>query len=640
MFRKVCLQNNFSKFSLLFRSNLLIEHNQKCVQASTIIPTEKKKIRESVFLAQFVPNYVKEERLILDQNIFKIEENYNDKTPSEIVDIFKELSYHGLKMEKRVMDPEFEPIIKAVIENIKKMTDEEIVQILVDLTRFHGTPPGEPKYYEFWSQIDDNCWDRYRTWKWPMLLKVMNVFYKLGINRSSKYCHKALIKLSRKIDLLPPRILVEMMFYQSVIRHKDVPMFDVEVRLNQVIDDLTVDEIGIVCLSFFKTETKIRDQNILIKIYKRVIEEISEIKEITLVNFLKTFRYSSKPQLCEYMNDFFIRIIPHLDKFNILTIVHIALLGTNLQILNKELMEHIVKRANSEIETARLKDIERISLTIALFDLKTDSGIEIEFMKNVLDQLKKRVNEIVVFPRCYTSTIHYLSIKGIYDIELLKAALKEKYLHFTYGKNHFNYSQETLCLDSFTRINLKDIYDGPQLSERLRKGIATYTSHYIPYSGQPHKLTHTDKILLDVHEYSEKLFGKNIITQALPHFSLSDVIFCFDENGKSVTEEIIDLFSPRRVHSGLIYSKERLLSQRKPFSDNIDKYKMIALVIGGWNFFIRETEIPTGIMRLKLEQLKMIGYTPVLIFWKEWINKSLQHREDYLTKKVKEIIRQ
>jgi hypothetical protein len=331
---------------------------------------------------------------------------------------------------------------------------------------------------------------------------------------------------------------------------------------------------------------------------------------------------------------------PLIEKYNILTCLHIALLGTNLQQLNRDLMEKIIHRFDKEVETVRLKELERITLVIALYDFKTESGIEIEFMKKVLQELKKRVDEIVIFPRCYAATLHYLSLKGVYDEEMIGAALKEKFIVFAYGKNYFNYGREILNLDSFTRINLKGQYVGPQLSERIRKGIATYTSHYIPFAGQSHKLTHTDKIILDVQELSSKMFGKNIISQALPHYERPDIIYCFDENGKSVTEGIIDLFPRRKVHPGIIFSKERLLSQRQPFSDNIDRYKMIALVTGGWNSYIRETEIPTGVLRMKLEQLKMIGYIPVTVYWKEWVNKSLQHREEYLSKKLEEALSQ
>lgn len=134
------------------------------------------------------------------------------------------------------------------------------------------------------------------------------------------------------------------------------------------------------------------------------------------------------------------------------------------------------------------------------------------------------------------------------------------------------------------------------------------------------------------------MYGQNILTQALPHFERPDIIYCFDENGKSVTPEIIDIFPPRKVHPGQIFSKEYLLSQRKPFSDNIDRYQMIAIVVGGWNFFVRDTEIPTGVLRMKIDQLKLVGYKPVLIYWGDWSNKPLQHREEVLSRKINEAL--
>jgi hypothetical protein len=135
------------------------------------------------------------------------------------------------------------------------------------------------------------------------------------------------------------------------------------------------------------------------------------------------------------MNELFEKLLPIVGRFGTLTCLHIALLGTNLQNCNKELIEKIVHKFNKEVTTVRLKDLDRISLVIALFDLQTESGIEMEFLRNVLEELKKRVDEIVRHPRCFTSTVHYLAMKGIYDVELIQAALKESFVTFAYGKH-------------------------------------------------------------------------------------------------------------------------------------------------------------------------------------------------------------
>lgn len=144
-------------------------------------------------------------------------------------------------------------------------------------------------------------------------------------------------------------------------------------------------------------------------------------------------RYSSKPSHCKYMNKLNDELFKRVDKYNYLTLLHITLLGINLQNCHQELIVKIIEKINSCIKQVRLKDLERMSHVISLYDIETESGIEIEFMKNVLEELKIRVEEITNHPRCFTSTLHYLSLKGVYDVELISAALKENFLKFAYG---------------------------------------------------------------------------------------------------------------------------------------------------------------------------------------------------------------
>lgn len=268
MFSKISL--NFRQISRVLRHNLLTNRSQRCSQLSSVPLTKLRRSNESSFIAQFVPNYIHNEKFILDQNAFKIEENYSNKSKDELINIFEELTYHCAKMESNITEGKYLPIIEAVTQNFSEMTDDEVVKVLVDLTRCPSLPARDAKFNYIWRKFDDECWERCKYWKWPQLLKVTNVFYKLGINRNSHFTHKALIKLSRKIELLPPRILVEMMFYQSIIRHKDVPMYNIETRFNEVLGDLSLDEIGIICLAFFKTESKILNSELINKIYERV----------------------------------------------------------------------------------------------------------------------------------------------------------------------------------------------------------------------------------------------------------------------------------------------------------------------------------------------------------------------------------
>lgn len=338
------------------------------------------------------------------------------------------------------------------------------------------------------------------------------------------------------------------------------------------------------------------------------------------------------------MNKLCDELLKRIEKYNYLTLMHIALIGVNMQNCHEELIIKITEKLNSEIKNIRLKDLDRMSHVISLYDIESKNGIEIEFMKNVLNELRVRVDEIIKHPRCFTSTLHYLTLKGIYDLELIASALKENFLTFAYGKNAKALSRDILCLDCYTKINLKGVYDGPQLNDRMRRTIATLQSQFIPYRNSPYKLTHTDKLLLDVKDFAEIKFGPNIMTQVLPQYERPDVIYCFDENGKSITNQLEDCYQPRTEHTGNIYSKDFVLSQRPELAAQAEKLKMVSIVIGGWNFYLRDKEKPTGSLRMKLEQLKLIGYTPVLIFWHDWANQPLHVKEEIFMRKMNEAL--
>lgn len=124
-------------------------------------------------------------------------------------------------------------------------------------------------------------------------------------------------------------------------------------------------------------------------------------------------------------------------------------------------------------------------------------------------------------------------------------------------------------------------------------------------------MTHSDQLLLNVKEFFGQKYGFNTLRLVLPHYQLTDIVHCFDENGKSVTSKIIDCL-PTTYYDGTILTKEYIFSQNKELADNADKYKLVAVVIGGWNLYLRGTRVPTGGLRMKLEQLEMIGYRTIL----------------------------
>lgn len=134
----------------------------------------------------------------------------------------------------------------------------------------------------------------------------------------------------------------------------------------------------------------------------------------------------------------------------------------------------------------------------------------------------------------------------------------------------------------------------------------------------------------------ESKYGKSILTHVLPHYQRPDIIYCFDENGKSVTEKVLEDFP--KPYSGKIIFKESLLSQHDELAVKANKLKMIAVVLGGWNFYLRDSRKPTGGLRLKIEQLELVGYKTVLIHFEDWVNQPLEAKEKLIEDEITKIL--
>jgi hypothetical protein len=143
---------------------------------------------------------------------------------------------------------------------------------------------------------------------------------------------------------------------------------------------------------------------------------------------------------------------------------------------------------------------------------------------------------------------------------------------------------------------------------------------------------------MDIQQVMQQKFGQNILTHLLPHYQRPDIICCFDENGKPVTNEIIDCFP--KPYSGKVLTKEFILSRHETFASQTDKLRMVAVVLGGWNFYIRDSRKPTGGLKLKIEQLELIGYKTVLVHFEDWLNQPREATEKLIEDEIQRVLQE
>lgn len=224
-------------------------------------------------------------------------------------------------------------------------------------------------------------------------------------------------------------------------------------------------------------------------------------------------------------------ICPEIERLSLLSCLHIALMGCDMQISHQKSIELVIKRFLIDVDSARIKDMERICHVISLYDFKTEAGIEIDLMKHIIEVSKTRTKEILKHPKCFPRLLHYLSIKGIYEEELISSVFDVDFVKHAYGTNLL-VGRELFSLNTFVKVNLKDSYKGRYLRDKWIATMGKGMTRYIPERGTQYKLAHTDNVLLEMKEAAQDLYKIVTLKHILPNHERADVVLCYNKETK------------------------------------------------------------------------------------------------------------
>lgn len=211
------------------------------------------------------------------------------------------------------------------------------------------------------------------------------------------------------------------------------------------------------------------------------------------------------------------KTVREIPRFNLMTCLHMILLGTDIQVCHNGLTEIVLQRFHKELPKMRLKELERVSFVMGLYNFESKSGIERVLGEAILKELKNRIPEIIQYPRCLPACLHYLTLRGHHDAELISSVLDPNFIDRAYGKNR-TLGREIFALDCFTKINLKNVYTGHSLTEKRLREMGKFFCHYIPSRDSGYKLNNSDRILVELAETINQIYTHSHMAHVLPHY--------------------------------------------------------------------------------------------------------------------------
>lgn len=216
-----------------------------------------------------------------------LDRNWRGCRAPEIVEAFERVKDFCVANQIDLSDRRFDKLVDGLMDHCEKLTDDELLRLLVLLTEY---PPCESStsrnFHDIWSCLDDVCCWKMGAWDYEKMFNFAEIWYKLNLGRFSDFLSEVLDKATNKAHQLSKELVLYTFFYLNVARRKSVP-FEFEHSVANVIQQLTLEELTIVAMGYFKTKTKVKEKPILDAMIKAINENCDSINEISLSAMLK-----------------------------------------------------------------------------------------------------------------------------------------------------------------------------------------------------------------------------------------------------------------------------------------------------------------------------------------------------------------
>ncbi|KAG8039782.1 hypothetical protein G9C98_000511 [Cotesia typhae] len=351
---------------------------------------------------------------------------------------------------------------------------------------------------------------------------------------------------------------------------------------------------------------QLRESKFVFRCMKKLGRKPSKLTAGNYLHYMFLFNISRKADL---------NMIPSASTT---TLVHTAHAAATVLAYEKEVIDEVLDKFVSCISTARLKDLERMLFSLAIFKYPKESPQ----YKLIIDELRnpRRTAELKKFSKCLTTSLMHLSYADIYPQDLIAKVLSPEYLKEVFNNNAFRIGRECMVVDMGLKIEVPE-YKGPFLPERVINYLSKrYSSSEIDVGDPTGKVPSFQRFTLEFVQLLKEAVGSKdiIVLQVLPHLQRSEVLMCIDKENKIV---------PATPYFQKIDFSSIKYAPKEPTD-----CRWLAFILASHNHLFRGTTEPCGTLEAKIRQLKKIGYHPIVVPHASWYQsvKTLKEKKQYL----------
>ncbi|XP_074650001.1 FAST kinase domain-containing protein 5, mitochondrial-like [Tubulanus polymorphus] len=464
------------------------------------------------------------------------------------------------------------------------------------------------------------------NWDKTTIFSVLEFFYQFRYKHIPRQLFQ---QLELYVDNMTKEDVVYFLYYINLARYARLRLRQMlERKLEEFVDDLSVDELAVACLGLYKSKHVITSNKIVEVCLSKLCQNTAHIDEITISAILKSVYGATNrnvepfsAQVKSYSLGLLTALLPRMRDFKITTCLHLLQISLTMKQLNHGILQALCdKVTNEDISTWRLKDLSWLLLQLGLFQSKLAEKdlFYRKFVDEFLRPGRQAEGAYTRFPQCAVRALVGFSYLEIFPREFINQVFSPSFIKLIKEMTSYDITRDLFQLDQTIRLEYPD-YDGNLLPEDMLVQIqdhANINSLKLPHEKLLSQQTRRDKLLLDVQSQLELLFNGNMygdIMYTLPHIQTADVVFEVKDGS------LVDLIDWRET------------SSPKPGNKRI-----VILIAAPNNYHIYQTDYGfsrklLGNYILKRRQIQKLGYTVLEIPYYEW-NQARAGKPAYLKK--------
>ncbi|XP_020861029.1 FAST kinase domain-containing protein 5, mitochondrial [Phascolarctos cinereus] len=399
---------------------------------------------------------IEEGELILHK-VTVLQSNLQSQT---IADYFDKLS--SLPAEQRsglFSSIKFTMLCQLSLKNIELFEASDLIGILKAFVRL-GIPCSHPMLATYEREFCRRVWGM----KLDELLLVADLWRCLGhsvpcflkIFFSYLNLHWKDLSLSQLVHLI-----------YIIGEGRQVPqdlMQKLESLVLKFLDLLSVEEVGTVCLGFFKSSSGLSEY-VMREIGDKVCVQMQHLSNYALVNILKMFRFTHVDHI-DFMKEFGQIAPQRISSMGVQGVMHLTLACSALRFLDERVMNAVAASLPPRVAYCRSKDVAKFLWSFGTLNYEPPNAEN--FYSSFIGEIHRKMPEFSEFPDHLFTSLLGLAFTERFPLDLLDFALSPEFVRLAQERSKFELTKELYTLDGTVGVECPD-YKGNRLNAELQR---------------------------------------------------------------------------------------------------------------------------------------------------------------------------